>query len=70
MLPLTPHFRAHRLQSSTPPAHASGGPGTYHHSLMVANLAEDAFEVKANPTLCRACALFMILGRWLTKLFH
>lgn len=39
-------------------------PGTYHHSLMVANLAEDAaLEVKANPTLCRACALFHDVGK-------
>ncbi len=39
-------------------------PGTYHHSLMVANLAEDAAsEVKANPTLCRACALFHDVGK-------
>jgi len=39
-------------------------PGTYHHSLMVANLAEDAaLEVKANPTLCRACALFHDIGK-------
>jgi len=39
-------------------------PGTYHHSLMVANLAEDAaLDVKANPTLCRACALFHDIGK-------
>jgi putative nucleotidyltransferase with HDIG domain len=39
-------------------------PGTYHHSLMVANLAEDAaLEVRANPTLCRACALFHDIGK-------
>ena len=31
---------------------------------MVANLAEDAaLEVKANPTLCRACALFHDVGK-------
>ena len=31
---------------------------------MVANLAEDAaLEVKANPTLCRACALFHDIGK-------
>ena len=36
---------------------------------MVANLAEDAaLEVKANPTLCRACALSMILGRWFNQI--
>ena len=39
-------------------------PGTYHHSLMVANLAEDAaLVVKANPTLCRACALYHDIGK-------
>ena len=45
-------------------------PGTYHHSLMVANLAENAaLSVGANPTLCRACSLFfMILERWLSLL--
>ena len=38
--------------------------GTYHHSLMVANLAEDAaLVVKANPTLCRACALYHDIGK-------
>ena len=40
-------------------------PGTYHHSLMVANLAENAaVSVGANPTLCRACSFFMILEKW------
>ena len=39
-------------------------PGTYHHSLMVANLAENAaLSVGANPTLCRACALFHDIGK-------
>ena len=39
-------------------------PGTYHHSLMVANLAENAaLSVGANPTLCRACSLFHDIGK-------
>jgi len=39
-------------------------PGTYHHSLMVANLAERAAnEVGANPLLCRATALFHDIGK-------
>ena len=39
-------------------------PGTYHHSLMVANLAENAaLSVGANPTMCRACALFHDIGK-------
>ena len=39
-------------------------PGTYHHSLMVANLAENAaVSVGANPTLCRACSLFHDIGK-------
>ena len=39
-------------------------PGTYHHSLMVANLAENAaLAVDANPTLCRACSLFHDIGK-------
>ncbi len=39
-------------------------PGTYHHSLMVANLAENAaLAVKANPILCRACSLFHDIGK-------
>src|SRR5438067_5460033 len=34
-------------------------PGTYHHSLVVANLAEAAAEaIGANATLCRVCAYF------------
>ena len=38
--------------------------GTYHHSLMVANLAEDAAEaIGANATLCRACAYFHDIGK-------
>jgi len=39
-------------------------PGTYHHSLMVANLSENAAsETGANPLLCRACSLFHDIGK-------
>ncbi len=39
-------------------------PGTYHHSLVVANLAESAAEaVGANATLCRVCAYFHDIGK-------
>jgi hypothetical protein len=39
-------------------------PGTYHHSLMVANLAEAAAEaIGANPTLCRVGAYFHDIGK-------
>jgi putative nucleotidyltransferase with HDIG domain len=39
-------------------------PGTYHHSLAVANLAEAAAEnVGANPTICRVCAYFHDIGK-------
>ena len=39
-------------------------PGSYHHSLMVANLAERAaVEAGANPLLCRACALYHDIGK-------
>ncbi len=39
-------------------------PGTYHHSLVVANLAEAAAEaVGANATLCRVCAYFHDVGK-------
>ncbi len=42
-------------------------PGTYHHSLVVANLAEAAAEtVSANATLCRVAAHFHDIGK-LTK---
>src|SRR5437588_266678 len=38
-------------------------PGTYHHSLVVANLAEAAAEkIGANATLCRVCAYFHDVG--------
>ena len=39
-------------------------PGTYHHSLVVANLAEAAGEaISANATLCRVCAYFHDVGK-------
>ena len=39
-------------------------PGTYHHSLAVANLAESCAEkVGANPTLCRVSAYFHDIGK-------
>lgn len=39
-------------------------PGSYHHSLMVANLAENAAaRIGANPLLCRVCALFHDIGK-------
>lgn len=39
-------------------------PGTYHHSLAVANLAEAAAEVVgANPTICRVCSYFHDIGK-------
>lgn len=48
-------------------------PGTYHHSLIVAQLAEDAANViGANPLLARVCALFHDIGKtdqpgWFTE---
>lgn len=42
-------------------------PGTYHHSLMVASLAEAAAEaIGAGATMCRVCAYFHDIGK-LTK---
>src|ERR1700730_4810009 len=39
-------------------------PGTYHHSLVVANLAEAAAEaIAANATLCRVCSYFHDVGK-------
>jgi len=39
-------------------------PGTYHHSLMVASLAEQAAEaIGANPLLARVCAYFHDIGK-------
>jgi putative nucleotidyltransferase with HDIG domain len=42
-------------------------PGTYHHSLVVANLAEAAAEsIGANASMCRVCSYFHDIGK-LTK---
>jgi len=39
-------------------------PGTFHHSLAVANLSEAAAEVvDANDTICRVCAYFHDIGK-------
>ncbi len=39
-------------------------PGTYHHSLAVANLAEAAAEkIGANPTICRVSSYFHDIGK-------
>ncbi len=39
-------------------------PGTYHHSLMVANLSENAAaEIGASPLLCRVCCFFHDIGK-------
>ena len=39
-------------------------PGTYHHSLVLANLAESAAEaIGANATMCRVCAYFHDIGK-------
>ena len=39
-------------------------PGTYHHSLVVAQLSENASNaIGANPLLARACALFHDIGK-------
>ena len=39
-------------------------PGTYHHSLMVANLAEAAAAaIGANATICRVCSLYHDIGK-------
>src|SRR5207247_6880895 len=39
-------------------------PGTYHHILVVANLAERAAEkIGANATLCRVCSYFHDVGK-------
>jgi len=39
-------------------------PGTYHHSLVVANLAEAGAEaIGANATLCRVCSYFHDIGK-------
>lgn len=45
-------------------------PGTYHHSLVVAQLSENASNaVGANPLLARVCALFHDAGKTLNPLF-
>jgi putative nucleotidyltransferase with HDIG domain len=39
-------------------------PGTYHHSLMVAHIAEQAaMDIQANGLLCRVAALFHDIGK-------
>jgi putative nucleotidyltransferase with HDIG domain len=39
-------------------------PGSYHHSLMVANLSENAAAaIDANPLACRVCSLFHDIGK-------
>ena len=39
-------------------------PGTYHHSLVVANLAEAAAEsIAANAAMCRVCSYFHDIGK-------
>jgi putative nucleotidyltransferase with HDIG domain len=39
-------------------------PGTYHHSLVVAQLSENACNaIRANPLLARVCALFHDIGK-------
>src|SRR5665213_566273 len=39
-------------------------PGTYHHSLLVAQLSENACNaIRANPLLARVCALFHDIGK-------
>jgi putative nucleotidyltransferase with HDIG domain len=43
---------------------AMQAPGTYAHSVMVANLSEGAARaIGANPTLCRAMAMFHDIGK-------
>jgi hypothetical protein len=50
------HPLLHRMQMEIP--------GTYHHSLVVANLAENAANaIGANPLLCRVCSLFHDIGK-------
>lgn len=45
-------------------------PGTYHHSLVVAQLAENAANaVGANPLLTRVCALFHDVGKTVNPQF-
>ena len=50
------HPLLHRMQMEAP--------GTYHHSLVVANMAENAANaIGANPLLCRVCSLFHDIGK-------
>ena len=50
------HPLLHRMQMEAP--------GTYHHSLMVANLSENAAAaIGASPLLCRVCCLFHDIGK-------
>jgi putative nucleotidyltransferase with HDIG domain len=45
-------------------------PGTYHHSLVVAQLSENAANaIGANPLLARVCALFHDVGKTLNPLY-
>lgn len=45
-------------------------PGTYHHSLVVAQLAENAANaIGANPLVARVCALFHDVGKTLNPQF-
>ncbi len=45
-------------------------PGTYHHSLVVAQLSENAANaIGANPLLARVCALFHDIGKTLNPQF-
>jgi putative nucleotidyltransferase with HDIG domain len=45
-------------------------PGTYHHSLAVANLSEAAAEVVgANPTICRVASYFHDIGKVVKPLY-
>ena len=45
-------------------------PGTYHHSLVIAQLAENACSaIGANPLLARVCALFHDIGKTLNPGF-
>ena len=45
-------------------------PGTYHHSLIVAQLSENACNaIGANPLVARVCALFHDIGKPRTRRF-
>lgn len=49
---------------------AKEAPGTFHHSLQVANLAESAaLEIGANPTLARVGALYHDIGKLYNPLY-